>query len=174
MRSDARRNRERLVAAAAEVIAECGPDASLNEIAQRAGVGAGTLYRHFPTRDELLVAVFTGRIDTLCALAGELVAARDPDEALTAWLDAFLVHCLTDRGLAETISRAGLDSDLDCAAKMRGAAAGLVDGARAAGAVRADVEATDVLELVIGIALAAPDADRAERLLALTRRALRP
>jgi AcrR family transcriptional regulator len=174
MRSDARRNRERLVATAAAVIAERGPEASLNEIAQRAGVGPGTLYRHFPNRDVLLVAVFTGRIDALCALASEPAGDGAPGDALTAWLDAFLVHCLTDRGLAETISRAGLDSDLDCAAKMRAAVGGLLERARAAGDVRPGIEVEDVLELVIGIALAAPDTHRAERLLTLALGGLRP
>lgn len=174
MRADAQRNRDRLLAHATAVVAEQGPGASLNEIAQRTGVGPGTLYRHFPNRDALLVAVFTGRIDALCARAGALAAERSPGEALTAWLDAFLVHCLTDRGLAETISRAGLDSDLDCAAKMRDAGSGLLVRAQGAGAVRADLTVEDVLELVIGIALASADAARAERLLTLTIEGLRP
>ncbi|MFD0664399.1 helix-turn-helix domain-containing protein [Thermocatellispora tengchongensis] len=77
-RADARRNYELLLAAATAVIAEEGPDASLNEIARRAGVGPGTLYRHFPTRDALLAAVFQGRLAALCARAEELAEERPP------------------------------------------------------------------------------------------------
>lgn len=165
MRVDARRNRERLVAAATAVLAEHGPAASLNEIAQRAGVGAGTLYRHFPTRESLLLEVFTTRIEALCARARELAQSRSPGDALTEWLEAFLRHCLTDRGLAETIMKAPPGSDLDCAAKLRTAGAGLVARAREAGTVRADCEVEDILQLTIGVALAADSPARAGRLL---------
>lgn len=165
MRVDARRNRDRLVAAATAVIAEQGPAASLNEIAQQAGVGAGTLYRHFPTRESLLLEVFTTRIETLCARAHELAQSRPPSDALTAWLEAFLQHCLTDRGLAETIMKAPSGSDLNCAMKLRTAGAGLVARAQEAGIVRAGVEVEDILQLTIGIALAADSPARAKRLL---------
>ncbi|GIM81869.1 TetR/AcrR family transcriptional regulator [Salinispora arenicola] len=173
MRVDARRNRDRLVAAATAVIAEHGPAASLNEIAQRAGVGAGTLYRHFPTRASLLLEVFTTRIEALCARARELAQSRSPGDALTAWLEAFLQHCLTDRGLAETIMKVPPGSDLDCAAKLRTAGAGLVARAQEAGVVRTGLEVEDVLQLTIGIALAADGPGRAERLLSLAVAGLR-
>lgn len=165
MRVDARRNRDRLVAAATAVIAEQGPAASLNEIAQQAGVGAGTLYRHFPTRESLLLEVFTSRIETLCVRAHELAQIRPPGDALAAWLEAFLQHCLTDRGLAETVMRTPPGSDPDCATKLRTAGAGLVARAQEAGAVRADCEIEDILQLTIGVALAADSPARAERLL---------
>ncbi|GII64029.1 transcriptional regulator [Sphaerisporangium krabiense] len=168
LRADARRNRDQIVAAAREVVAEEGPDASLNEIARRAGVGPGTLYRHFPTRQDLLVAVFRDRIETLCAAADDLAAARPPGEALTAWLDAVLVHALTDRGLATTTGDGGTAGGFDCVGMMRAAGERLLTAARRAGAVRADLEVDELFGLVTGIALAAGDPARAARLLSLT------
>ncbi|GAA2386867.1 TetR/AcrR family transcriptional regulator [Nonomuraea africana] len=166
MRADARRNYDHLVATARAVFAEEGPDASLNEVARRAGVGPGTLYRHFPTRQALLVAVFRERIDTLCAHADDLAAHAAPGEALRTWLRAVLLHARTDGGLSATMA-SGVDLGFDCHARMRSAATTLLARAQRAGAVRAEVSADDLFKLVTGIAQVADDQSEGERLLAL-------
>lgn len=173
MRADARRNHDLLVAAAMAVIAEKGPDASLNEIARRAGVGPGTLYRHFPTRDALLAAVFQGRLTRLCAQAKELAEAMPPGEALVAWLRLLITHAMTDHGLGARMMLATSSAGVDCWAMLRGAAERLLHPAQRAGSVRADVEFVDLVELTAGIAQATTDPGRAERLLTLTLDGLR-
>ncbi|MFD6244734.1 TetR/AcrR family transcriptional regulator [Streptomyces roseolus] len=161
-RLDARLNRERLVAAAREVFAEAGPGASLNEIARRAGVGPGTLYRHFPGRTDLLTAVLRDRIETLCARAERLLGARDADGALRQWLHDFLDHARTNQGmgsalLVETASAAG---DPDCRRRILDAASGLLDRARRDGTARADVTVDELVHLVVGIALSTTGGER--------------
>ncbi|MEO3889955.1 helix-turn-helix domain-containing protein [Nonomuraea sp. B5E05] len=165
MRADARRNREHLVATARAVFAESGPDASLNEVARRAGVGPGTLYRHFPTRQALLQAVFRDRVERLCAQAVDLAAHPCPGRALVRWLQAVLVHAQTDGGLsAAMVSEPELG--IDCHAMMRSAAADLLARAQRAGQAAAGVEVDDLFQLLTGISTAAP-AGRAARLLGL-------
>ncbi|MFC4588359.1 TetR/AcrR family transcriptional regulator [Sphaerisporangium corydalis] len=168
MRADARRNRDQVIAAATAVIAEEGPDASLNEIARRAGVGPGTLYRHFPTRRELIAAVFRERVETLCAGADRLAAASPPGEALTAWMRAMLKHVLTDRGLATAMMDIGPVAGFDCHALLRSTAGRLLTAAQAAGAVRPDLQVEELFQLITGIAHATPDLPHATRLLSLT------
>src|SRR3712207_6221583 len=89
LRADAQRNRDKLLAAATEAFAEQGEDVALETVAARAGVGIGTLYRHFPSRDALVVAAYQQEVDALCAAAEDLLAAWPPDEALRAWLERF-------------------------------------------------------------------------------------
>ncbi|NUR88999.1 MAG: TetR/AcrR family transcriptional regulator [Nonomuraea sp.] len=173
MRADARRNYDLLVAAAMAVIAEEGPDASLNEIAKRAGVGPGTLYRHFPTREALLAAVFEGRLTGLCARSEELAGALPPGEALIAWLRLLVTHAMTDRGLGARMMLTPDAEGVDCWALLRAAAERVLGPAKAAGSVRADVEVDDLIELTAGIAQVAPDPARADRLLTLTLDGLR-
>src|ERR1700753_4472833 len=100
MRADARRNYGQLVEQARLAFAESGVDASLDEIARRAGVASGTLYRHFPTRMDPVEAVLAGQIAELVALGRELLTAGDPGGALGRWLRAAVMHALTYRGLA--------------------------------------------------------------------------
>ena len=92
MRADARRNYERLLTAARVAFAEHGTDFSLEDVARRAGVGIGTLYRHFPTRDQLADAVFSEEYEKLTAIARELATAEPPGQALMTWLHTFMVH----------------------------------------------------------------------------------
>src|SRR5206468_1197163 len=90
LRADARRNRDRLIAAAREAFAERGADASLDDVARRAGVGPGTLYRHFPTRFALMEAVYRDGVEALCAEAYDLLSSSAPGDALASWLRSFL------------------------------------------------------------------------------------
>src|SRR5258705_13790277 len=98
-RADARRNYEALLAAASEVFGARGPDASLDEIARRAGVGNATLYRHFPTRRDLLVAVCVEEVEGLCALGERLAASARPAPALVRWLTGYVEHVSSKQGL---------------------------------------------------------------------------
>ncbi|MFD7864358.1 TetR/AcrR family transcriptional regulator [Streptomyces sp. NPDC059783] len=172
-RTDARLNRERLVAAAHEEFTEAGPDASLNAIARRAGVGPGTLYRHFPNRRALLTAVLADRIRTLCERAEAFSATYGPDEALARWLDAFLAHARANQGIggALLIDGAG-EPDIDCHRLILEAADQVLVRAQREGAVRPDLTAEDLIRLVTGIALATArdiDEEPARRLLRLVR-----
>ena len=167
-RRDALRNRARIVAAAAAAIAQEGPSTSLDKIARTASVGAGTLYRHFPTRDELLAAVFTDRIAVLCDRARMLGERHEPQEALQRWLEAMLDHAMTDNGLVEAIALTGSKPDIDCAAMILEAASELLERAQYAGTTRSDLTPDDLLRLVIGIGRANDDARQALRLLHVT------
>jgi AcrR family transcriptional regulator len=172
MRADARRNAERLVEAAREVFGECGPDASLDEIARRAGVGIGTLYRHFPTRRALVEAVFRDKLESGRVQADELLERLeryldDPNAALTAgdalalWLRAQLRDSTLCRGLAASAMITMLDDDEnprpDCEA-MRASGAALLQRAQRDGEVRADTDIDDLLRMVNAIGLATEDA----------------
>lgn len=172
-RADARRNRTRIVAAASQVIADDGPNASLDKIARRAQVGAGTLYRHFPTREDLLIAVFTRRIESLCAKAQAATDAHPPGDALSHWLQALLAHSLTDRGLADVLVALGAKPDIECSARIMSAATQLLERAQHAGHVHPNATADDLLRLVIGIALVTDDRKQAARMLELAQDGLR-
>jgi AcrR family transcriptional regulator len=171
MRADARRNYERLVATAREVFAELGPDAPLDDIARRAGVGPGTLYRHFPNREALVEAAYRGEIVDLSARAYQLLDERSPRDALVEWLREQVRFANLKRGLATTL-KSVVDKDSEtfawCHATLKDAAAAVVSRAQEAGAVRADVTPTDVLRLCHGVAVATEHApDDADRLLSV-------
>ncbi|OZV77344.1 TetR family transcriptional regulator [Micromonospora echinospora] len=154
MRADARRNYELLLAVAAEAVAEHGADASLEQIARTAGVGSGTVRRHFPTRHALLEAVFRERIDALCAHAGELAGKPDPRAALVDFLIAITRAAATIRGLAEALNR-GRTEGVYCASdQLSEAGEPLVRRAAEAGVLAPDVTFADLSTLVTGIALA--------------------
>ena len=103
MRADARRNYEALLTAARELFLEQGPDAPLDEVAKRAGVGAGTLYRHFPTRDDLIAAVYVTVIESMCDQADKLATAERPGEALAAYMDLYLSFGMRNSGIKKAI-----------------------------------------------------------------------
>ncbi|MFC4561669.1 TetR/AcrR family transcriptional regulator [Nocardiopsis mangrovi] len=182
-RADARRNYARILAVAEEEVATQGADASLEQIARTAGVGSATVRRHFPTRRALLEAVSHKRIDALCARAREL-AGRPGDgrSALLDWLSEVVAYCASIRGLAAALASdgAGPDSPHDngCTAALEEAGAPLLHRAVRDGAVASEVTFTDLITLIVGIALATehePDpAPRAERLFRLTVAGLSP
>ena len=180
-RADARRNYDQLVEQARIAFAEFGVDASLDEIARRAGVASGTLYRHFPTRLDLIEAVLAEQLAGLAGLGRELLAAEDAFGALSAWLRASLTHALTYRGLSAAVMNSALDRGTGPAAtwhvELFEVGAALLARARQAGAVAADADAADVLRMVGAIAWAAQDAPdssaQAGRLLGLLLNGLR-
>jgi AcrR family transcriptional regulator len=182
MRADAQRNYQRLLDAALAVFAEHrADDASLEEIARRAGVGIGTLYRHFPSRQALLEAVYRDQVEALRAAAAELHESASPGDALTAWLRALMAFSSTKANLtAALLATIGKDSELlsSCSMAICGAADTLLDRAKEAGVVRADVGARDLIRLVHAVNIAsqhAPsDPGQADRLLGLILDGLRP
>ncbi|MGW7065017.1 TetR/AcrR family transcriptional regulator [Streptomyces sp. NPDC054904] len=155
MRADARRNVDKIVAAAGALIAEHGADASLEEVARRAGVGSATLHRHFPSRQALLEAVFKDRVAALCAKAEDLLAEPDPGQALPTWLRVVGAHAVTNRGLGASLVQDG-DPALgeSCHDMITKAGEALLARARAADAVRAGITIAQLLTLVGAIALA--------------------
>lgn len=168
LRADARQNYERLVAAATDAISELGPNVSLEEVAKRAGVGIGTLYRHFPNRQALLEAVYRDQVNVNCVRGRELLATTPPAEALPLWLHSCLTYNLSMRGLKEALMAGEVSPQTsDCKAMMHAVGGELLARAQEVGAVRRDLEVSDLLRLVHSIALmvepGAEGAARAER-----------
>lgn len=162
-RADAVRNRLRLLATAKAVFAAKGSEASLDEIAQIAGVGAGTLYRHFPTRDALVTAVFRNETEQLVAAAEHLMQTRPPLEAFRAWLLMFFDFVATKHSMMELLNSilGGTDElKTETMSRIDGAVAKLVNGAIGSGDVRPDVEPKDLMLAVAGAAKFAPASDR--------------
>ncbi|MFE9094970.1 TetR/AcrR family transcriptional regulator [Streptomyces sp. NPDC007264] len=182
MRADARRNYERLLKAAAAAFAEHGENASLDDIAKRAGVGSGTLYRHFPTRQALLEAAYVDRIEAIAARADEIAKELPPGEALVEWLHELCVGTVQVRGLKALLGSAVTDGSsaavTACGTSMKGAAARLVEAAQHEGSLRADVEPVEILRLAHGVATASELADgqgtHIRRYLSLLTEGLRP
>jgi AcrR family transcriptional regulator len=172
MRSDARRNRENLLTVAREVLDEQGTTASLRDVARRAGVGIGTLYRHFPTREALLEAVLREGLEGLRAAADEALAAPAPGEALAEWLHRFSDRSGSCRGLPGSVLAALNDENSELHATstaMVQAATRLLARAQEAGQVRDDVQAEDLFAAAAAIGWVAEHAgpERAERILRL-------
>ncbi len=153
-RADARRNYDKVVAAAREAFAEGGTSTSLEEIARRAEVGIGTLYRHFPSRQALLEAVYVDEVEAVCRLAVDL-AELPPWDALVAWLHRFVGYLATKQALAQELMNY-VDRDAELFKSCRGAlfAAGgpLLERAQTAHVVRDDTDVGEVIQMVIGIA----------------------
>ena len=164
LRADAARNRARLVEAARALFlsAPADTEVSLEQVAREAGVGIGTLYRHFPTRLDLLEAVYREEVDGLAQAADQLGAAHPPTEALALWLDVFIDYAATKKHIFhELVEATGRDSELmtHSRAVMSGAAEKMVSAAQETGEVRRDVSAPDVIRLVGGCTMM-PNFDR--------------
>jgi AcrR family transcriptional regulator len=179
MRADARRNREKLLTAAAELFASSGVEVSLDAVAQRAGVGIGTLYRHFPTREALVEAAYRNEVERLCEAAAELQRVHPPDVALAEWMDRFVSYAATKRGMRDVLHSVVASSESDLFAQTRArllaVITSLLDAATAAGTIRNDVDAEDVLRAMNGIwqVTEADWQERARKLLTLLMDGLR-
>jgi len=153
-RADARRNYEKVLAAAREAFAEGGESTALEEIARRAGVGIGTLYRHFPSRQALIETLYVDEVEEMCRSAAELDGS-DPWEALEGWFEQFIAYVGTKRALAAELSNY-LDQDAPlfqgCRTSLFAAGEPLLKRAQDAGIVRPDVTIGEVIQMVVGIA----------------------
>ncbi|WP_371550492.1 TetR/AcrR family transcriptional regulator [Streptomyces sp. NBC_00554] len=182
MRADARRNYERLLKEAAVAFAEHGEGASLDDIAKKAGVGSGTLYRHFPTRRALLEAVYVDTIEAIAARADAIAAVLPPGEALVEWLNELSLSMIQVRGLKALLGSAVAESSpavrTACGTSLNRAVARLVEAAQLEGTLRGDVLPVEVLRLALGVASASELTDgegkQIRRYLALLTEGLRP
>ena len=163
-RADAVRNRDLLLTAASDAFAARGADVPLEDIARRAGVGIGTLYRHFPTREALVEAVYRHEVDTLCERADQLLATMPPDQALAEWMQLFVRHVATKKGMASVLKPL-LNSNPTFSSQVMGraqaSASKLLEAGVAAGTIRADVDGADLLRAVGGICMST-DQERSE------------
>jgi AcrR family transcriptional regulator len=153
-RADGVRNRERVLEAAKAVFSAGGSDASLEAVAKRAGVGIGTLYRHFPTREALFEAVYRREVDQLSELAEQLKNAPEPVDALRRWLKANVELVATKKGMISALALAvQTSSDLYAYSfdRLTKAIGTLLDRATAAGEIRADISPEDLLRALIGM-----------------------
>jgi AcrR family transcriptional regulator len=171
MRPDAKKNYDLLLGVARDVIAEQGAKASLRDVARKAGVGIGTLYRHFPTREALLESLLRESFDQVTRNAEQFESTRSSDDALVAWLREMVGLTHNHRGLiaAMTTALAEEDSALHASCVMlRGSGARLLARAQAEGKARPDIDGTDLLALVSALAWLNDQpsfAERVERLL---------
>jgi AcrR family transcriptional regulator len=179
MRADARRNYERIVVTARELFFEHGIEAPLDDVAKRAQVGPGTLYRHFPTREVLIEAVYRNEIEELADQAYTFAKELPPEEALHAWMRSQVRFVVERHGLASAL-KAAIDEDSEvfryCKDTLRTAVTEILLPAQAAGAVRADLEPSDLMRLGHGIGASSKYADEAgtERMLSVVLAGLRP
>ncbi|MEY9967959.1 AcrR family transcriptional regulator [Streptacidiphilus sp. MAP12-16] len=166
LRADAQRNRDRLLAAAVHAFSQVGPDVTLDAIAKDAGVGIGTLYRHFPTREALVEAAYRNELSRLCDAATALLQTMPPDEAMRAWMDRFVDYMTTKRGMADAL-RAVIASGGNPYGQSRdqltGAITTLLGAGATAGTVRSDVGPGDVLALLGGVSLAVAEPAQREQ-----------
>jgi AcrR family transcriptional regulator len=174
MRADAARNREKLLTAATALFDEQGTDAPLEAVARRAGVGIGTLYRHFPTRDALVEAAYRAEVDHLCEAAEELLATHPPEEALALWMERFIGYTAAKRALVGPLRAVAAGTDLfaQTRAQIVAAIAPLLDAGVRGNALRSDVNAADVLA-AMNVVWQVTDEEQARRLLRLVLDGLR-
>jgi AcrR family transcriptional regulator len=170
VRADAKRNLEALLRSAKAVFATSGVDAPVREIAERAGVGIGTFYRHFPQRADLIAAVFRHEIDACAEAAPILAAEHAPGEALAKWMQRYAAFIATKRGLAPALHSGNPAFETLRAyfeQRVRPALRTLLDSAVAAGEIRNDVESDELLHAVASLCMPAQDDGRAQRMVAL-------
>ena len=170
MRADAARNRERLLAAAVQAFS-ADADVTLDAIAKTAGVGIGTLYRHFPTREALVDAAYRNELSRLCDTVPELLADLSADKAMRVWMDRFVDYMTTKRDMGaalQAVVAPGGNPFEQSKAKLTTAVATLLAAGASAGVIRSDVATGDLLASLIGVTMAArEDRDMAGRLLDL-------
>jgi AcrR family transcriptional regulator len=170
LRADAQRNRGQILSAASQAFTKCGLEATLEGIAKDAGVGIGTLYRHFPTREALIEAAYRSELASVCDASPELLGKLPPADALRAWMDRFIDYMARKHGMADAL-RAVLASGANPYAQsfdlLIGAVQPLLDAGVAAGQLRSDISAADLLVSIGGVGGAAADREQAGRLLDL-------
>jgi AcrR family transcriptional regulator len=169
-RRDAQRNRQRIIDAATRALTAGADPVKIETIAHEAGVGVGTLYRNFPSREALVEEVYRSELARLCAMAANLVADRPPADAMREWMRRYQDFVATKQGMAEAL-RAVIASGAISAGQTRehlnGAIATILDAGRADGSLRDDVQPADVSASMAGIMLTAADPDQATRMLQL-------
>jgi AcrR family transcriptional regulator len=156
-RSDARRNREKLVTVARAAFAAADGPVALEAVAREAGVGIGTLYRHFPTREELVEAVYAAELDDLTAAAPALLEEFPPAVALRAWMDRYGAFVATKRGMADVFRASVASGRITTAVTRRritGAVGAILEAGARAGTLRADADPEDVTTMLLGVFLA--------------------
>jgi AcrR family transcriptional regulator len=166
LRADAQRNRDRLLEEAVRAFARDGAHAPLDAIAKAAGVGIGTLYRHFPTREALVEAAYRNELARLCDSVPGLLRAQRPDEATRAWMDRFVDYMTTKRGMADALRAviaSGGDPFAHSLERMLEALTTLLRAGAEAGTVREDADPGVVLSSLAGVSLAACDPGQRER-----------
>ena len=154
-RADAERNRERLIDAAKAAFAEIGADVSLEEIARRAGVGIGTLYRHFPSRGAVVAAVYRRQVEQLADGAERLLRSETPGEALHEWMRLFVDYIATKKVIAPALGSMTGKLYATSGPRIKDAVALLVERARTSGDIRADANPSDILQALVGFAYGA-------------------
>jgi AcrR family transcriptional regulator len=180
VRSDARRNRDKLVAVARAAFATADGAVALEAVAREAGVGIGTLYRHFPTREALVEAVYAAELDDVTAGAPALLEQLPPEKALRAWMDRYAAFVATKRGMADVLRASVASGRIATPAtrqRITAAIGAILDAGAAAGTLRAGTDPEDVTLLLLGAFLstsAEPDPERTGRMLDLIADALRP
>ncbi|MET0132755.1 MAG: TetR/AcrR family transcriptional regulator [Kibdelosporangium sp.] len=165
LRADAQRNRDRLVETAVRAFSQEGPDVTLDSVAKAAGVGIGTLYRHFPTREALIEAAYRNELTKLTDVVGELLETLPPDQALRAWMDHFFTYMTTKKGMGDALKvviASGVNPFAHSRELMVGAITRLLGASAAAGVLRDDIGPEDLLTSLGGIALAVSGPEQRE------------
>ena len=179
LRADAQRNRDKLIKVAGAAFAEHGIDTSLEEIAERAQVGIGTLYRHFPTREHLVEVIYRREVEALCQAADELAKKHPPDMALAQWMQRFVDYIAAKRGMANSLKlllASNSEFFAEASGKIPAALQRLIDAAIADGSIRRDIDSSDLMSALSGIygAPQTPDwRERSKRLVTLLMDGLR-
>ncbi|CAM5337603.1 TetR/AcrR family transcriptional regulator [Streptomyces avidinii] len=179
LRADAQRNRDKILAAAVRVFTEQGLEAHFERIAKEAGVGTGTLYRNFPTREALIEAAYRNEVARLCDAVPTLLETMPPDRALHAWTRRFIDYATAKMGMADAMRAvlvAGTNPYADSRRLIQDALTSLMEACTAANAIRSDITSTDMFAALAGIALTSAGPEQraqAERLLDLTLDGLR-
>ena len=179
LRADAQRNRDKVLDAAVRAFSRGGPEVTLEAIAKDAGVGIGTLYRHFPTREALVEAAYRNELGRLCDAVPDLLRAGPADQATRLWMDRFVDYMTTKRGMADALRAviaSGGNPFMQSRDRLLAAITALLEAGAAAGTLRPDVEPSDVLASLSGVSLVTADRgqpDQARRLLDLLMDGLR-
>lgn len=169
-RSDAQRNRQRIIDAATRALTTGPGLVKIETIAHEAGVGVGTLYRNFPSREALVEEVYRSELTRLCAMAAQLISDHPPARAMREWMRRYQDFVATKHGMAEALRAviaSGAINSGQTREHLNGAIAAILDAGRTDGSLRADVQPADVSASMAGIMLTAADIDQAARMLQL-------